>query len=128
MPWNKTHTKASPGKPISASAYNEMADTCDKMSRLSVVSPLELLKTPGGALIRLAMNLDFDIGVTSSTITAMDISTLTPGTGTVSLYTWNGDVPAQQMGTDTDVDGVLDRLHERRHPIRHDGHHRQGRR
>ena len=101
MGWFKNHTKAAVGTPISASAYNELADTCDQISRIKCQPPLEVLWTPGGLLLRLAGPLfGVYIGIADGTITAR--SGATPGTGNVTLQTWNGTALAS-LGIDLPV-------------------------
>lgn len=94
MGWFKNHWKARAGKPISASGLRGIADTCDQVSRIKCQPPLEALWTPGGLLLRVAGAIfGAYVGVVvGGGISAM--SGLTPGTGNVTLYTWNGTVLA----------------------------------
>lgn len=91
--WGKKHTRQSSGKPIKARTINELADTCDRVSRITASSPLAIDYSAGGVLLRWAGPIfGAYTGITNGSISAR--SGLTPGTGNVSLYTWNGTAVA----------------------------------
>lgn len=94
------HKRQKPDEPISAQMLADMAETCDQMSRITAVPPLEFSWTPAGPVMRLAgMLFGAYVGVTSGTISPR--SGLTPGTGTVVLYSWNGTALAATPNSKT---------------------------
>jgi hypothetical protein len=96
--WGRNHRKQKGGQPIMASTLRQLAETCDTVSRITADPPLEIVNTGGGMLLRLAGPLfGVHIGVTNGAITAR--SGGTPGTGNVTIQTWNGTALAS-LGVD----------------------------
>lgn len=90
MPQNRTHAKPKPGDIVSARDLREIGETCDQFSRFSVEPPLEMIWTALGPLVRLAGPL---FGVYVGVVASGGISARssgTPGTGNVTIQTWNG--------------------------------------
>jgi hypothetical protein len=103
--WFKIHKKPRPGQPLSAQTLREYAQTLDQLCRMRADPPLEIVWGGGGPLFRLAgMLFGAYVGVTDGTITAR--VGLTPGTGNVTLYTWNGTALAS-LGIDKPIQSPI---------------------
>lgn len=101
MPWLWKHKQQLPGKPISARTLRRMAQTCDWVAQVKAEPPLSVSTSFNGILFRyIGMLFSVYIAVTDGTITARSGST--PGTGNVTLQTWNGTALAS-LGIDKPV-------------------------
>ena len=93
------HKKQKAGEPISAEMLAQMAETCDQMSRITAVPPLEFTWLPSGPVFRLAGML---LGVYIAQVNTGGISARsgsTPGSGTVAIQQWNGTAFSSMAGT-----------------------------
>lgn len=99
MAWWFRHKKQKAGRPIEARTLRQMAQTCDWASQIRANPPLSIMATGNGPLFRLAsMLLSVYIGVVGSGgVTARSGST--PGSGSVTLQTWNGTSLANFPGS-----------------------------
>lgn len=104
MPWNRTHPKQKPTKPIQARTLRLLAETCDWASRIRVIAPLEMNTFGGGPQIRLN-GLGAQLAYTDSGGITARVGT-TAGYGQVyyvaSTVTWSAGVPTCTLATGTD--------------------------
>jgi hypothetical protein len=108
MPWFKTLTKQKAGDPITARSLRETAEVAEWAGKIRAESPLAVISSGAGPLLRLAGPLfGAYVGVTNGTISARSGST--PGSGNVTIQTWNGtalaslniDVPVLYISSTT---------------------------
>ncbi len=93
--------KQEEGKPIAAKTLRQTAEAAEWATRITAEPPLSIMNLAAGPLIRLAgMLFSVYIGVTDGTISAR--SGGTPGSGNVTIYTWNGTTLAS-LGIDKPV-------------------------
>lgn len=88
MRFKKLH-RQQPGRVIEAKTLADTAETAEWAGRLRAESPLEIISTVGGPLLRLAGML-FSVWIVTTTTTITARSGSTPGSGNADLLTFNG--------------------------------------
>jgi hypothetical protein len=98
MAWFRRHKKQRPDQVIEARTLRELAETADATSQIQADPPLGIVAGTGGYLLRYIGPIfgAYIAVVNSGGISARSGST--PGSGQVTLQTWNGTSLAAMTG------------------------------